>query len=59
MRFTHNGGLSHKQTICNNRGAAIAQRFVYAYHPATQGSSPKHTIYTFINYSQICAIFVM
>ena len=26
--------------------------------PATQGSSPKHTIYAFIIYS-ICAIFVM
>ena len=30
-----------------------------AYHPAAPGSSPKHAIYAFIIYSQICAIFVM
>ena len=30
--------------------AAIAQWFVCAYHPATPGSSPKHTIYAFIIY---------
>ena len=27
--------------------------------PTILGSSPKHTIYACINYSQICAIFVM
>ena len=32
--------------------------FVCAYHPAAVGSSPKHTIYAFIIYSN-CAIFVM
>ena len=32
--------------------------FIYAYHPATPGSNPKHTICTF-NYIQIGAIFVM
>ena len=30
-----------------------------AYHPAAQGSSPMHTIYDFIIYGQMCAIFVM
>ena len=29
-----------------------------AFHPANPGSSPKHIFYTFIFYSQICAIFV-
>ena len=33
--------------------------FVYAYHPATQGSSPKHTINAFIISSQIGALFVL
>ena len=32
--------------------------FVCAYHPPTPGLSPKHPIYAFIIYSQICAIFV-
>ena len=32
--------------------------FVCTYHPAAPGSSPKHAIYAFIIYSQICAIFV-
>ena len=27
--------------------------FICAYHPAAPGSSPKHTIYAFISYSQI------
>ena len=40
-------------------GAAIAQWFICAYHPATLGSDPKHTIYAFIIYSQICAVFVI
>ena len=30
----------------------------FAYHPAALGSSPKHTIYAFIIYGQICAMFV-
>ena len=33
--------------------------FVCTYHSATLGSSPKHTVYVFIIYSQICAIFVI
>ena len=33
--------------------------FVCAYHPATQGLSPRHALYTFKIYSQICTIFVM
>ena len=39
-------------------GAAIAQWIRPAFHPAAQGSTPKHAVYTFIIYSQICAIFV-
>ena len=31
---------------------------VCAFHPAAPGSTPKHTIYAFIIYSQICAIIV-
>ena len=30
---------------------------VSTFHPATLGSVPKHAIYAFITYSQICAIF--
>ena len=33
--------------------------FVCAFHSAAPGSSPKHVIYAFIIYSQICALFVM
>ena len=33
--------------------------FICAFDPAAPGSSPKHTFYAFIIYSQICAIFVM
>ena len=33
-------------------------QFVCTYNPAAPGSSPKHTIYAFIVYGQICAIFV-
>ena len=41
-------------------GAAIAQWIrLCAYHLAALGSSPKHTIYTFIIYGQICVIFVV
>ena len=29
-----------------------------SYHPPAPGSSPKHTIYAFITYNLICAIFV-
>ena len=30
--------------------------FVCTFHPAAQGSTPKHAIYTFIIYSQIWAM---
>ena len=33
--------------------------FVCAFHPATLGLTPKHTIYAFIVYSQTCALFVL
>ena len=33
--------------------------FISTYHPAALGLRPKKTIYAFIIYSQICAIFVM
>ena len=32
--------------------------FVCAFHSAAPGSTPKHAIYTFFNYSQICARFI-
>ena len=32
--------------------------FVWTFHPAVPGSSPKHTIYAFIVWSQICASLV-
>ena len=41
------------------RGAAIAQWIRLRLPSCRPGSSPKHTIYAFIIYSQICAIFVM
>ena len=41
------------------RGAAIQlSGFVCAFHPAALGLSPKYTIHTFINYSQVCAKIV-
>ena len=36
---------------------ALLSGFVCAYHPATPGSSPKHTIYAF--YSQILYLIVI
>ena len=34
--------------------------FLYTYHPAGPGLSPKHTIYAFIIYSQhLCYIFLV
>ena len=36
------------------RGADIAQWIHLCIPSATRGSSPKHTIYAFIIYSQIC-----
>ena len=37
----------------------LAAVHVCALYPAAPGSSPKHTIYVFIIYSQICAVFVI
>ena len=37
----------------------VVDGFVCAYHLAAPCSSPKYTIYAFIIFSQICAIFVM
>ena len=37
----------------------LIRGFVCAFHPAAPGSTPKHTIYDFIIYSQICALFVL
>ena len=55
-----------------NRGIVFTQNFDFSAaiakwihvhllscYPATPGSSPKHDIYAFIIYSQICAIFVL
>ena len=40
-------------------GAAIAQWICLRLPSCNPGSSPKHTIYTFIIFSRICAKFVM
>ena len=40
------------------KGPPELSGFVWAFNPAAPGSSPKHTNYASIIYSQICAIFV-
>ena len=38
--------------------SATAQWIRITFHLANPGSSPNHTIYAFVIYSQICALFV-
>ena len=59
-RSWQSGRFQYQRTQVRIQSSAtfIEHVFTVNFHPATLGSTPKHAIYAFFIYSQICAIFV-